>query len=402
MCNFYENYSKEELEKIKIFLLENNHYLGEFLFSKHFPQIYKDILRIQFPFEIKKFSQKLYHFFNMDIDKWNLGLCKICGKRCNFRNFSIGYLSYCCCKCAGSDKEVKEKNKNTNISLYGEDYAKIRAKKSLETKSKFTKEKWNEINDKIKLTKFERYGDENFNNNLKQQETMNIKYGGVGFSSDIIMKKYKKTMEEKYNDINYRNNKKHNETCLDLYGVEHYSQTEEWKEKSKKSSFERYGVEFYTQTEECRKKSYQTKKKNNSFHSSKIEEQLKEYFNNNDIYFISYHKTDKYPFECDFYLPNYDLYIEINGHWTHGKHPFNPNNKEDVELLEEWKSKSKIVDGKKNQYFNGVLVWSQRDPLKRQTAKENNLNYLEIFSDKFDECKNIINNYINNNLLCQK
>ena len=70
--------------------LKNIHYLGEKLFSKHFPELYKDISQITFPFPIKKFSQKLYHMVNMDIGVWKLGLCKMCGRRCDFRNFNIG------------------------------------------------------------------------------------------------------------------------------------------------------------------------------------------------------------------------------------------------------------------------------------------------------------------------
>lgn len=150
---FYELHTEKELCEVKSFLLEHIHHLGEGLFSKYFPELYNDISKISFPFEIKKFSQKLYHILNMDVGKWELGVCKMCGKRCSFKSFSIGYSSYCCCKCAGSDPEVNKKNKETNIRLYGEDYAEKRSRKGIETKSKFLKEKLIEINKKKKKHK---------------------------------------------------------------------------------------------------------------------------------------------------------------------------------------------------------------------------------------------------------
>ena len=115
MKSFYDIHPKSEMDEVKNFLLQNPHHLSEGLFSKYFPKLYKDISTIIFPFIIKKFSQKLYHMVNMDINKWELGMCKICGQRCYFKNFVIGYTVYCCPKCAGSDSEVNEKNKQKTI-----------------------------------------------------------------------------------------------------------------------------------------------------------------------------------------------------------------------------------------------------------------------------------------------
>lgn len=78
------------------------------------------------------------------------------------------------------------------------------------------------------------------------------------------------------------------------------------------------------------------------YNISKIEEQvyqwLIEKFSTENV--IRQYKEKRYPFCCDFYIKTFDLFIEINGNWTHGPHPFNDNNKEDLTLLEEWKSKS--------------------------------------------------------------
>ena len=74
-----------------------------------------------------------------------------------------------------------------------------------------------------------------------------------------------------------------------------------------------------------------------------------------------------------------------------------------MNILNEWISKCVVKEnGRKNQYFNAIEVWTKRDPSKRKKAEENKLNYLEIFSNSFDVCINTINNYINNDLICQK
>lgn len=48
----------------------------------------------------------------------------------------------------------------------------------------------------------------------------------------------------------------------------------------------------------------------------------------------------RYPFKCDIYLVDFDLFIECNFNWTHGPHPFDSNNKDDVDLLSMWRSKT--------------------------------------------------------------
>jgi len=95
------------------------------------------------------------------------------------------------------------------------------------------------------------------------------------------------------------------------------------------------------------------------------------------------YKSDLYPFACDFYIPECDLYIEYQGHLGHGKEPFDQNNQKHIEILNEWKERAKIRESKlkkRSQYTDYINVWTHRDPLKRRTAKENNLNWLEFFN----------------------
>ena len=74
--------------------------------------------------------------------------------------------------------------------------------------------------------------------------------------------------------------------------------------------------------------------------------------------------------------------------WTHGKNPFNKNVENDIALLEIWKKKAE----NSKFYKRAIYTWTISDLLKRQTAKNNNLNYLEIFPG--DSYKDIINNHL--------
>ena len=100
------------------------------------------------------------------------------------------------------------------------------------------------------------------------------------------------------------------------------------------------------------------------------------------------HYDDQYPYSCDFFIPGLDLYIEIQGSWTHGKHPFNPGDKKDNEKLNYWKSKDSEY------YNNAIYTWTDLDVRKRVCARDNHLNYLEIFSNNIEDCITIFENYI--------
>lgn len=91
--------------------------------------------------------------------------------------------------------------------------------------------------------------------------------------------------------------------------------------------------------------------------------------------------SECYPFRCDFYVVSFDLYVELNGHPTHGGHWFDANNADDLSKLQKLESK---VD-EHPMYRTWIHVWTQRDVLKRCTALENNLNYLVFWDiDLFD------------------
>lgn len=167
-------------------------------------------------------------------------------------------------------------------------------------------------------------------------------------------------------------------------------QVRKYKKKSKKTSLERYGVEYAIQskeikdklskilrTSEVQEKIIATKKKNGSFGSSKAEkhfyaEVLKYFPNAKNNY-----RTEKYQYNCDVYIPEIDLYIELNYFWTHCNHEFDENNIDDINRLNYLKERSKPG----NMYEAAINVWTISDKAKIQTAKDNNLNYLVFWNE---------------------
>lgn len=86
--------------------------------------------------------------------------------------------------------------------------------------------------------------------------------------------------------------------------------------------------------------------------------------------------SSSYPFNCDFYIPEIDTYIEYQGYWTHGKEPYDKNNPLHQEKVKLWESKNTV------QYIKAIKDWTERDVLKRKTAKNNGLNWIEFFNIK--------------------
>ena len=87
---------------------------------------------------------------------------------------------------------------------------------------------------------------------------------------------------------------------------------------------------------------------------------------------------DRYPYYCDFYIPDEDLFIELNAHPSHGRLPYSELSFEEYS----------------NYPLKWVDVFARRDVEKQQTAKDNNLNYLMIYPQAtLDENLNINNNH---------
>ena len=171
---------------------------------------------------------------------------------------------------------------------------------------------------------------------------------------------------------------KRTNTCLKHFGTTCALKSEIVKEKIKQTCKEKYGVENPSQSQEIKAKKYATQKTNNSFNLSKpditLYESLCKKFGQENV--LKQYKEKRYPFNCDFYVKSKDLFIELNMFFSHGTHAFNENNSEDIKLLNIWKEKSKNSP----MYKDAIEVWTIRDPLKLKTAKENNLNYITLYT----------------------
>lgn len=124
-------------------------------------------------------------------------------------------------------------------------------------------------------------------------------------------------------------------------------------------------------------KEYVTKKANDSFNKSSSEEHLYKTLleENKHKTILRQYKEERYPFYCDFYIVEDDLFIELNAHWTHGGKPYDPNDNECQKQLAIWQEKAKT-----SQFFqNAIQTWTVRDVEKQRIAKENNLNYKVIY-----------------------
>ena len=193
-------------------------------------------------------------------------------------------------------------------------------------------------------------------------------------------KKIKETMNRKYGVDWYlsseENKKKYKESLMKNYGVINNFQREECKKKAKETMLERYGYEYNMQIKEVVIKCNTTKRNNGTFNSSSEEDRVYEKLMERFPDVKRQYSSKLYPFNCDFYIPSLDLYIEHQGYCSHGGHPFNPDDDKDAKRLEVLKKKSK----NSKFYKNLMRVWTIKDPLKRETAKKNNLNWLEFFT----------------------
>jgi hypothetical protein len=196
-----------------------------------------------------------------------------------------------------TNTEIKEsiilKTKNTNLSKYGVDNPML-----LDVNIKKSKNK-----------KFDKYGDVNYNNGEKNKITCLGKYG---------VDSYSKTSDYK---------KKYKKTCNDRYGVDNVFKSAFIKQKIKNTLIEKYGVDnpmkFLAFFEKAQKSSIKKLKYDKSityqgsyeldFINYCISKNIK-IENGPVIDYIHYNLNRKY--YSDFYLPDYNLIIEIKSSWT--------------------------------------------------------------------------------------
>ena len=399
----------------------------------------------------EKFKDLIYRIENKleEIPK-----CPICGKSLKFINTNPPkYQTYCSNKCKYSDKarefilyktrqtnlkrygvenpmqcnKIKEKSKQTNLERYGVEnpmqlnFYKEKLKHTmLEKYGVENSQQSKEVRDKVKQTCLDRYGctyplqnkkimEKTKQTNLKRygvenpqqvkefrektQQTCLKKYNCKSpMKLDIFKEKIKQTCLEKYGIESPMQldlfKEKQKQTCLKKYGVEYPSKIEIIRQKIKETCLKKYGVDHPFKNKEIVLKAFNTRYSKKIAKFSKKEDEVYNYLITIDKDIKRQYYSELYPFHCDFYLPKFNVYIEYQGSWVHGFHPFNKDDENDIALLETWKKKAE----NSKFYKKAIYTWTVSDELKRKTAKDNNLKYLEIFPK--DSFKDIINSYL--------
>lgn len=304
--------------------------------------------------------------------------CKTCGKSIPYDGSR--YHLYCCRACADKSELKQQNYHNTCLEKYG-------------THS-FSQS--NQYKVKAKQTCLDKYGVDNYAKTKQHKRFMQC-------NKQKFVEKSKQTCREHYGTDFYTQTQQYKiqqtatkdtwlakrSTCLQKFGTDSFSKTdqkrklthdnaEQIREKAKATCLDKYGVDSYSKTKDFKIKESLTKRKNGTFNTSKPEEEvyklLCKSFGKGQV--KRQYKSYLYPFNCDFYIPKFDLYIEYNGSWTHGEEPYNKRKKSHLVHLQMWQSKSSYS----NFYSTAIYVWTIRDPKKRKTAKQNGLRHLEFWN----------------------
>lgn len=199
-------------------------------------------------------------------------------------------------------------------------------------------------------------------------------------------------------------------TSQSRYGVDHPSQRASFRQsvsqymtdpenqrriraRTVATNQERYGVAYFTQLPEHRQEQSRrmsdplhqrrilsTKRENGTLSTSSSEDALYgllvEYADQHGMTVVRQYRDEKrYPFAVDFYIPERDLFIELNGSWLHGGHWYEADREMDQRTVQTWLKK-----GKKSKYYRVALeTWIKRDVRKREAARKAQLNYVTLW-----------------------
>ena len=276
-------------------------------------------------------------------------------------------------------EEIKEKGRQTSLKNYGMEHP-MQSQKVQEKVKETSMKKYGvpfvlqaeEVKKKIKKSNLDKYSVEHPMQAAevkdKIKETVRDKFGVSSvLQSEEVRLKIKETMINRYGVEHPTQSLAVQEHMMELHGVPYYIQSEEMKEKSKITKKEKYGVEFISQSEEfllsmsgpfAKKisdadfeffvKSFPNNNNRKPTLTDLAREfgyanpasigervrklKLREFIEYNDSYLIIkmrsflkdlgifYVENDRKqikPLELDFYIPEFNLAIEVNDFLTH-------------------------------------------------------------------------------------
>lgn len=351
-------------------------------------------------------------------------ICKHCGKPVGFIGWQRGFRDYCSNSCQRqyyekyiiTDELDKKRKKNASIAhkqtyINNPNLGKEISNKRLETWYNYPIERRQQQADKWKQWYYGMSSDErkNFNKNrlskikFDTEEFRNksnkpcIRYYNSIKNSDIVNNRNRMAYYNMDNDTKISKMRKYRETMYERYGVENSYQLEYVRNKidinKRNESIRNRSIKDKVKSKQ---KEYQTKLKNKTFSGPISKQELILLNRIKTLYpqytIIQQYGDERYPFICDFYIKELDLFIEYQGSQFHQNHPYDPNNEDDLNLanhlLELYKEHGKYY---KAMHDN----WTIKDVIKRNTAKENKINFEEIWDYKISDMnlKNIISKY---------
>ena len=304
------------------------------------------------------------------------GFCENCHKPTKFLNIEDGYAKCCSIKCAMPGRAKR------NLEKYGypDNFHNPEVIKNAHSEEAAVKRR---------KTMLDRYGVDSYTKS-EDFKAKSITYAKT--HKDSMLEHRRKTMLEKYgvsSSLNLPNaiannkiashsaeaNEKRKQTNLARYGVDCVFKIPEVQAKAQANSHTPEAVSKIHANRDYRKialATAKTKKENGnkSNYELAFEQKCKEL----RIPFIEEYSDPRYPFPCDYYLPDSDCFVEIHGSWVHRDHIY--KSKQDEELVKEWQGKAK-----KSDYYKVALkTWTEKDPLKLKTAEDNKLNYIILWS----------------------
>ncbi len=170
-----------------------------------------------------------------------------------------------------------------------------------------------EYRDKIKTTKKEKYGDENYTNPIKNKQTKLERYGNENYQN---WDKIRATNYERYGAPVYVATKegqaRKEQTCLEKYGFKHSVLAPEIIAKAKATKLAKYGYE-------CEFTDPQWRKDHECNQTSTAELEVGDFIKSLGIQIERNHMIPN-KFELDILIPGKNIAIEYNGTFWHGEH----------------------------------------------------------------------------------
>lgn len=339
-------------------------------------------------------KQKCYWILNGIVE---MPTCAVCGKPLlhHFMSIVKGYRKYCSLACCGKSDEQRKLLKDahqravmadplfyekrgykaiqTRINKYGKYMSDEQIVKTQQTRKQKQIDDPNylkNIINKAKQTNIANGYPATWNNPKKMCSTRRANHGGK-WESEKTLRVRKMHAIEKYgvDDANKSDIvKRHKaEAFENKYGkgIKTNFQTPQFKAHMKEID------------EQRKQKELATKRKNKTFNTSKPEEECYKLLLSVYPGLLRQHRSEKYPFACDFYDPSSDTYFEFNGSWTHGGHWFDESSTEDQEKAQKWRDKGTKF------YLNAVQTWTVRDVKKKEYAKKNKLKYVVLWTEDY-------------------